>query len=249
LGHHDEADITHALNRSPVDPFPGTHWTMILHAGQGHEEALEELCDTYWYPLYAYTRRRGLGEQDAQDRVQGFLADVLGRGDLAKVDQDRGKFRAWLLTAMRHFLSKQWDHERALKRGGGQLPLSLDWARAEGRYAVEPVDIDDAEVLYARRWALTLLDRVRERLRGEYEHNDKQDLFDRLQGALTGEGLTGSYREVGEELGLSEGAVKVAVHRMRKRFGRVLRQEVAHTVDGPEAVDDELRHLISVLGS
>jgi RNA polymerase sigma-70 factor (ECF subfamily) len=230
------------------DPLPQTRWSMVLGAGMGQDEALQALCNAYWYPLYVYVRRRGLSEEDAQDRVQGFLAGLLSRGALSSVTQEGGKFRAWLLTSMRHYLSDERARERALKRGGGVLPLSLDWQSSEDRYKLEPAAVDDPEKLFVRRWALTLLRRATDTLGEEYRLSRKSARFEALSGVLTGEGLDKSYAELAADLGITEGAVKVEVHRLRKRYGRVLRREVADTLDSPDLVDEELRFLLASLG-
>lgn len=214
----------------------------------GSDAALADLCETYWYPLYAYVRRRGYREEDARDRTQEFFARLLEKDYLRGADQERGRFRAFLLTAFKRFLSKERDKALAVKRGGGRRRLSLDVETAEGRYRLEPSHVETAERIYERRWALTLLERVLARLRERYETDGNGALFDRLKGFLSGEAEGETYSRLGEELDLQEGAVKVAVHRLRRRYGKLLREEIAQTVSGPEDVEDELRHLREALG-
>jgi RNA polymerase sigma factor (sigma-70 family) len=232
--------------------FATTRWTMVL-AAQGSDsapagKALASLCESYWYPLYAFVRRRGHGSHDAQDLTQAFFEKLLEKNYLADVVREKGKFRTFLLASLKHFLANEWDRGQALKRGGGRVPLSLDDTEAEARYRLEPANHLSADWLFERRRALTLLDQVLARLKGEMEEAGKGDSFDVLKDCLTqGKGET-SFAELGARLGISEGAARVAAHRLRKRYRAVLREEIAQTVAGPAEVDDEIRHLISVLG-
>ncbi len=230
--------------------FATTHWSVVLAAaGQQTPEgdiALERLCRTYWYPLYAYVRREGYSPDDAQDLTQGFFAQLLARHSLAHVAPEKGRFRSFLLAAMRHFLSVERERARAIKRGGNAQILSLDAQEAETRYRLEPVDRLDAEKIYEHRWAMTLLEQAVVRLREESAAAGKTELFERLRGFVAGD------REVtcgaaAVELGMSESAVKSAVHRLRERYRELVREEIAHTVANPMEIDSEIRHLKALL--
>ena len=231
--------------------FLTTHWSVVLGAGEESSpaatEALEKLCRAYWYPLYAYVRRRGFAAPDAQDLTQEFFARLVEKHYLAGVDRSKGKFRTFLLAALEHFLANQWRDARAQKRGGGQTLLSLDDAAAETRYHLEPVDCDTPEKIYERRWALTLLEQTLSRLREECRATDKTQLFDELKGVLSGEESERTYAEIAARLGMTEGAVKAAVHRLRQRYGTLLREEIAQTVASPEEIDEEIRHLFAAV--
>jgi RNA polymerase sigma-70 factor (ECF subfamily) len=228
-----------------------TRWSLILAAQEGDtpqaREALSALCALYWYPLYAFVRRRGHGPEDAQDRVQGFFTRLLEKNDLAAVDRQRGRFRAWLLASLQHFLANAWDSERALKRGGGQPLLSIDGEAAESRYGLDVTAEMTPERLFERQWALALLEHVLATLGEECARGGKGRLFEKLQGALAGEGEQLPYAQVAEELGMSPGAVKVAAHRLRGRYRELLREEIARTVERPEDIDDEIRLLLAAL--
>ena len=228
--------------------FHTTHWSMVLHArgdSAGAQAALAKLCAAYWYPLYAFVRRQGLGEHDAQDLTQEFFARLLQKGWLGDVERERGRFRSFLLAAMKHFLANEWDRSRAKKRGGGVATIALDAMSAETRYRHEPADTQTAEKLFDRRWAMTLLDQVLARLRAEMLAAGKLADFDALKFCLSGEKT--AYAEVARTLDMSEGAVKVAVHRLRERYRALLRAEIAETVATPEEIDGELRHLLTAL--
>lgn len=231
--------------------FVTTHWSVVLTAGRSDttraRDALAKLCQTYWYPLYAYVRRRGHSPEDAQDLTQEFFARLLEKNWVTNADQTRGRFRSFLLSAMNHFLADEWDKARAQKRGGGVplVPLQLD--TAETRYGREPADNTTPEHSFERRWALTLLDGVLNRLRAEYERESKAELFATLHPCLVGERTAQPYAELAAKMDASEGAVKSAVHRLRQRYRQLLREEIANTVAGPEEVDEELRHLFSLL--
>ena len=238
---------------SPRQVFATTHWSVVLTAGRNDtiraRAALENLCQTYWYPLYAYVRRRGHSPEDAQDLTQAFYARLLERNWVGDADQQKGRFRSFLLSALNHFLSDEWDRARAQKRGGGvpQVPLQFDMA--ETRYGHEPVDSVTPEQNYERRWALTLLDTVLSRLRSEYEQDSRGELFIALHPCLVGDRTAQPYAELAAKLGVNEGTVKSAVHRLRQRYRQLLRDEIAQTVAKSGEVDDELRHLFVVLGS
>ncbi len=212
-------------------------------------EALEKLCRTYWYPLYAYVRRRGYSATDAQDLTQEFFARLLERNWLRRAEQQRGKFRSFLLSAMNHFLCDEWDKARAQKRGGGAAPIPLQVDTAETRYGHEPADYATPEQIYERRWALALLEEVLRRLRVEHEERGRTELFALLHPCLVGSRAAQPYAELANKLGLTEGAVKAAVHRLRQRYRELLLEEIAQTVAQPGEVDEELRHLFNVVAS
>lgn len=209
--------------------------------------ALETLCETYWYPLYCYVRRRGHHAEEAQDLTQEFFAVLLEKRALRVADPDRGRFRSFLLGSLNHFLNKQRRRQRARKRGGGRPVLSLDLPSAESRYSQQPSHDLTPEETYERRWALVLIDRALSHLREEYAAGGKAALFERLAPLLGGHGGV-PYSQVAADLGMTEAAVKVAVHRLRRRCRHHLRAEVAHTVADPADVDDELRHLMTAVG-
>ncbi len=231
--------------------FQTTHWSVVLAATQSEtshaEEALAKLCGAYWRPLYAYIRRRGYNTEDAQDLTQEFFARLLGRGFLRLADRSRGRFRSFLLKSLQHFLVNDWVRRQAQKRGGGTRVLSLDEQEAERCYLNHPADQLTPDSLYDRSWAMTLLERAMAQLGENYAAAGKRDLFEHLKSLLLVEGTEASYRCLAGRLGLSEGAAKVAVHRLRRRFRDTLRAEIAQTVDSPEAVDEELRCLMAAM--
>lgn len=244
------------LEQLPVrgDRFATTHWSMVVSAGRSQSpeanRALATLCENYWFPLYAFVRRAGYSADDAQDLTQEFFTRLLAKNYLAGADRQRGRFRSFLLGAMKHFLAKEQRREGTQKRGGNQPMLSLDFHSGENRYSlIEPVDNLTPERLYAKRWALTLLDLVLSRLREEFRTAGKLELFDSLKQFLGGGPGKPRYLEVAEELGMSEGAVKVAVHRLRRRYRKRLTEEIAQTIVGPEAMEDELGQLLAALSS
>lgn len=216
-------------------------------ASPDFEASLASLCRAYWYPLYALVRRLGHGPHDAQDLTQEFFARLLAKDWLKAAARDKGRFRTFLSVAMKRFLANEWDRECAKKRGGRRMPISLDAARAEERYGLEPADAMSADRVYERRWALTLLEQAVSRLRGEYEAQGKGREFDELKDALIAERGAIRYVEKAAALGMSEGAVRVAVHRLRRRYREVFRGEVAETVLDPREIDEELRHIAAVL--
>lgn len=232
--------------------FQTTQWTMVIAAGRNDtvrsQAALGRLCTIYWYPLYAFVRRNGFNSADAQDLTQSFFARLIEKQDLADVSREKGKFRSFLLAAMKNFLANEWDKIKTQKRGGGaQNFTSLDAKSAETRYHLEPADPMTADKIFERNWALTLLDEVLKHVREDYEADGKTALFDALKSTLTGDKNSQPYSEIGAKLGMNEGAVKVAVHRLRHRYRDALRAEIAATVANPEEVDDELRHLFAAL--
>jgi RNA polymerase sigma factor (sigma-70 family) len=231
--------------------FVTTHWSVVLKAGQSDttraRAALENLCESYWYPLYAYVRRRGYSPEDAQDLTQEFFARLLERNWVGRADRQKGRFRSFLLSAMNHFLADEWDKARAQKRGGGVMPVPLQFDAAETRYGHEPADSTTPEQNFERRWALTLLDKVLRRLRAEYEQEGRAELFTALHPCLVGERAGQRYADLAIRLGVTEGVVKSAVHRLRLRYRQLLREEIAQTVAEPGEVDEELKHLFAVL--
>jgi RNA polymerase sigma-70 factor (ECF subfamily) len=232
--------------------FAATRWTLVLAAAPGKAssraiDALAELCRVYWYPLYAYVRRRGHNTHEAEDLTQEFFACLLARDFLAGVDRQKGKFRSFMLAALKHFLANQWDRSQTQKRGGGQAVLSLDSLAAGSRYSQEPAHNLTPERLFERQWALTVLEQVLIRLQAEMTAEGRQSLFDNLKTHLTAERESIHYAQSAVELGMTEGAVKVAVHRLRRRYRELLREEIAQTVATLEEIDGEIRYLLSCL--
>jgi RNA polymerase sigma factor (sigma-70 family) len=231
--------------------FATTHWSVVLAASGAPssraETALEQLCRTYWYPLYAFVRHQGHSPHDAEDLLQGFFARFLARHDFEGVDRAKGRFRSFLLAALKHYLANQWDKANAVKRGGRIEFLSLEGEAAESRFYEEPASELTPERLYEQRWACVLLERVMERLQRDFDASGKGPLFEALKTFLLGEDRSTSYADLAAQQGLSEGAVKMRVQRLRQRYQRLLREEIAHTVAGPEEVEDEIRYLFSVV--
>jgi RNA polymerase sigma-70 factor (ECF subfamily) len=230
--------------------FPTTRWSLIIATRQQRttqaRDALAHLCAIYWYPLYAFARRRCARIEDAQDLTQGFFACVLEKDYVKDFDTERGRFRAFLLAAFRHFIANERDRERTQKRGGGQVQISLDMQDAERRYLLDPGHDLTPEKLYERRWAMALLDKALERLAKE-SHRLRH--FDRLRVFLTSDPPDASYGELACELGMSEGALKVAIHRLRRNFREVVRAEIADTVASPKEVKEEMQYLLSVVSA
>ncbi len=231
--------------------FTTTHWSVVLAAREGDTSvagpALEALCRVYWYPLYAYVRRRGFSPHDAQDLIQGFFERLLEKHYLQAVDPSKGKFRSFLLAAVEHFLANFRRSARTRKRGGGQVIFSLDSEPLESRYQLEPQDERTPERVLERCWALTVLEQGMSRLRQECAASGKLELFEQLKGVLSGEKGEISYAAIGSKLGLTQAAVKMTVHRMRERYGQLLREEIAQTVSRPEDIDEEIRYLFAAL--
>jgi RNA polymerase sigma-70 factor (ECF subfamily) len=238
-------------DRIAQDPvFATTRWSVVLNAGRPDSpeasRALAELCRVYWYPLYAYVRRQGFDVPTAQDLTQDFFAKLLEKNYVGIADRKRGKFRWFLLTAFKCFLANEWDRARAQKRGGGAKALSFDEMTAEERYRHEPADALTADQIYDRRWALDLLDRARQRLRQEFTAAGKAERLAHLEPFLSGT-PTADYAQAAARLGLNEAAIRQEAHRFKRRFGELLREEVAQTVAQPDEVADELRYLIDVV--
>jgi RNA polymerase sigma factor (sigma-70 family) len=238
---------------APAGSFLTTRWSVVRGAVGSDEPraraALAELCEAYWKPLYAYARRRGMPREDAADLTQGFFARLLERRDVGGADPTRGRFRAYLLGAFRHHLANEAERERALKRGGGVAPLRLDFDAAEAGLRIEPVDPRTPERAFERDWALAVLARALARVEADYRARGRAPLFEALRGTLVPGGELASYRELGAELGQSEGALKVAAHRLRRAFRAGLRAEIAETVEDEAALEAELSHLIEALGT
>ncbi len=236
---------------SEAPRFETTRWSMVLAARDGDSteafEALGALCSTYWYPLYAFIRRKGNDAEAAQDLVQGFFTKLLEKGDLAAVRQEKGKFRSFLMAACTHFLANQADHDHTKKRGGGRSPISIDRLAAEGRYGREPAHNLTAERLFERQWALAMLDNVREALAAEMTRAGKTRQFEALRPALLGEAERTPYAQIAADLGLTEEAARTAAHRLRRRYRELLCEEVARTLDDPREVDAEIRSLFASL--
>ena len=232
--------------------FVTTHWSVVLSAREKHSPqsaaALETLCRTYWYPLYAYLRRQGRSPHDAQDLTQGFFARLLQKDYLEAAAREKGKFRTFLLVALKRFTANEWDREHAQKRGGFAAVVSIDQELAESRFAAEPSHNVQPDVLFDRQWAMTLLDQALSRLQEEYVASGRAKLFEYLQSCLAREESALPYAEIAARLNLTEPAVKMAVHRLRARYRETLRAEIAHTVSSPEEVEDEIRQLFSSFG-
>jgi len=234
------------------DIFVTTRWTMVLRVAHSDTSraraALEDLCQAYWYPLYAYARRRGYSPHDAEDLTQGFFARILKLNSLAEVDREKGKFRAFLLASMNHFIADEWDRSSAQKRAA-QRTISLDAEMAENRYRSEPTDKLTPEHVFERRWAMTLLENVVQRLRGEYEASGQGALFVELRFAITGDKNAVPYAELASRLGMKDEALRVAVHRLRQRYRHALHDEIAQTVVNESDIVEELNCLRRILST
>lgn len=231
--------------------FVSTRWSIVLAAGRrdtpGSQAALETLCQVYWLPLYAYVRRRGFSPEDAQDLTQEFFHHFLRKRSVATADPNRGRFRSFLLASLKHFLADEWDRRRALKRGGHVTILTIDFGEAEERLLAAESPARTPEQIYERRWGMTLLRQVYLLLEEEHRRQGKEELFTVLSGCLGGERQKHPYPDLASRLGMGEGAVRVAVHRLRKRYRELLRETVAQTVADPADVEEELRYLIRVM--
>jgi len=245
--------MAHDGPRGRADRFPTTRLSIVLAAvedsGRESQDALDALCRMYWSPLYAFIRRQGHDPEDARDLTQAFIARLLEKGTLRQFRSERGRFRSFLLACLKHFLSNQRDLERARKRGGGVAPVSLDQVAVDRWTQLEPRDNATPETMFERQWALQVLQQAMTRLGEECARDGGGARFERLKGYLTREGDTPAYREAGRELGITEGAVKVAVHRLRDRFHHCLREEVSLTVVDAGDISDEIRYLIGALRS
>jgi RNA polymerase sigma factor (sigma-70 family) len=236
--------------RQPV--FATTHWSLVLSARDKKSpqsaDALEKLCRAYWYPLYAYIRRTGQSKENAEDLTQAFFARLLEKNFLNAAEPERGRFRSFLLVALKRFMANEWDRVRAQKRGGGQTHVPLDTELAERKFQAETTAGEiSPDRLYDRRWALTLLEQTMARLRAEFERAGKTVEFERLKSFLTADKSEIPYATVAAELGMVESALRVAVHRLRRRYRELFREEIAHTLAEGEDIDEELRHLLTVL--
>src|SRR6185295_5595036 len=234
--------VPNKMSGSPTPRFDTTSWTLVLAAAVNpttdSRRALAMLCQTYWHPVYAFIRRNGYDREQSQDLTQGFFAVLLEKNYLDAADRHRGKFRSFLLTAVKHFLANQLEREHAQKRGGGQTPTSIDLVEAEKWYVPSAVEEATPESLFERRWALSLLERVLARLRAESAAAGKPDQFDRLSAFLNQDSEDARYKEVADSMGMSAGALRMSVHRMRQKYRRFLREEIAETVSSPEEIDE-----------
>jgi len=239
--------------KSMASSFSTTHWSVVLAAGEADSaagmEALERLCQVYWYPLYGYVRRMGYTPHDAQDLTQEFFARFLEKRYVSLADRNRGRFRSFLLTSLQHFLVNEWSKTRTARRGGDRKVVSWDEQDAESRYLAEPSDDLAPDRIFDKRWAARVLEEALCRLRDEYDAAGRHELFEELKRYAWGERSGITYQETGARLGLSEGAVKVAVHRLRQRYRGLLREQVAQTVANPVEIDEELRYLRSMFSS
>ncbi len=243
-----------STSSAPVNPravFATTHWSVVLTAASNDttrsQMAMARLCQTYWYPLYAYVRRRGHSAQDAQDLTQSFFLYLLEQRWVGRADPERGRFRSFILATINHFLANEWKKGMAQKRGGDCQHLSLDWAVAEQRFYLEPAAQVAPDKLFDKQWALSLLSGVIDRLEHEYQSDGRADLFAALKQTLLGLRDSQPYAELALALDLNESAVKVAVHRLRKRYRKLICAEIAHTLDNPQEIEAEMRHLFQVL--
>jgi RNA polymerase sigma factor (sigma-70 family) len=231
--------------------FATTHWSVISAAGKSsspqQKQALETLCQSYWFPLYAYLRQRGYGTHQAEDLTQAFFAHILEKKDLQTADPKNGKFRSFLLVRLKYFLSDERDRAQAKKRGGGKKVLSLSIQNAEGQYALEPANQLSPEMLFEKSWALTVLERTMGRLEAEMADKNKQKLFDCLKVYLTTDKDVIPYQDMAAELKITEGSVRVAVHRLRRRYRKLLRDEIAQTVGGEDQIEEEMGFLFAAL--
>jgi len=246
------AENTNGQELPSRQSFDTTHWSVVLGAADtsapGAQAALESLCRTYWYPLYTYVRRQGRTQEDSQDLTQEFFARFLQRKSFQQADRERGRFRSFLLTSLKHFLVNEWERANTQKRGGGRPLLPVDTVAAESLYSQELSHDLSADRIYEHAWAMAMLTRVRERLQRDYEAEGKAERFTRLEEFLPGQKGELTYAEAARLLGVAEGTVKSDVNRLKKRYRDLLRAEIAHTVSSPDEINDELRHLITVIG-
>lgn len=232
--------------------FATTQWHIVRNAGAEDStvsrSALQDLCQLYWYPLYAFVRRQGHDSNAAADLTQAFFADLLQRDDLKKLDPNLGKFRSFLLASIKHFMINEWNKQRAQKRGGGQTVLSIDFTNADQRYRLlSPVEAQTPETLFERQWAFTLLEQVNRRLEKEFEQRGKKHVFEKLKVFLGGRSQESTLAQAAAQLNLTEVAAKVTVHRMRTRFGQLLQMEIANTLEEGDDVQAEIEHLFRIL--
>jgi RNA polymerase sigma factor (sigma-70 family) len=249
----ERTDHNPGTTAANADPqwFATTHWSVVLQAGGQDSpqstEALETLCRAYWYPLYAYVRRKGQSPHNAQDLTQEFFARVLERKYFQLADRKRGRFRSFLLTSLKHFLIDEWNKANREKRGGGRQIISLDAELTETRFQAEPADKRSPDKAFERQWAMAVLNRVLNQLQTEFATAGRGPVFEELKSSLTGEENESSYAEMGGRLGMTEGNLKVTVHRLRRRYRELLRKEISMTVTDPDLVDEEIRELIAAL--
>lgn len=246
--------ISPGAQSSESPQFSTTQWSLVLAAGadtsKESRDALAQLCERYWYPLYAYVRRQGYGCEESQDLTQSFFARLLEKNIIRSADRTRGRFRCFLLASLKNFLANEWDRSQARKRGGDVQLISLTGEDFEQRYGKEPAAHDlSPERLFDRRWAVTLLQHVLDELRQELAGQGKQQFFERVKGYLSGEDAELSYREMGAELGMNEAALKMSIHRLRRRYGELIRQHIAQTVESSDEIADELRHLLAAVSA
>jgi len=245
---HSAAPSSHV---APQHAFVTTHWSVVQTAGKEDttraRAALEKLCQTYWYPLYAYVRRRGYSPEDAKDLTQGFFLRLLEQRSLANANPNLGRFRSFLLGALNHFLITEWKKSQSQRRGGGRQILSLDWAAAERRFDLEPADHATPDKAFDKQWATALLDEVLRQLEDEYRSEQKSELFETIKQTLTGPRESQPYAPLARQLGMNEGALRVAVHRLRKRYRALLQAEVANTVTAPEDAKEEMAFLFQAI--
>ena len=238
---------------TPADSsrFATTHWSVVLAAGKNssanQKQALETLCRRYWFPLYAFLRRRGYDTHQAEDFTQAFFAHLLEKHDLRAADPKYGKFRSFLLIRLKYFLADERDRTQAKKRGGGRKILSLGFQDAEGQYALEPADPLSPEMLFEKSWALTVLERTMDRLEAEMAKKNRQKLFEHLKVYLTAEKEDIPYQDMAAKLDRTEGSIRVAVHRLRRQYRKLLRDEIAQTVTGEDQIDEEMGYLFAAL--
>jgi len=239
------------MRANSASSFQTTSWTVVLAASVDSsadaDGALAHFCQIYWHPIYAFIRRRGYDRDQAEDLTQGFFAQLLAKHYLLDADRERGRFRSFLLTAVKHFIANEWDRSHALKRGGSQTVVSIDLVEAERWLGPAIVEADTPEHLFERRWALSLLEHVMAKLRAEFNDAEKAGRFDVLAGFLNREAESDRYQAVAERLGVSSGALRMSVHRLRRRYRELLRAEIAGTVGAPGQIDDEIRFLLAAL--
>jgi RNA polymerase sigma factor (sigma-70 family) len=239
-------------NGARGDIFATTHWTVVLAAGRRSTpqaaQAMEELCRAYWFPLYIYIRRRGHSKEDAEDLTQAFFTKLLEKNDFAGLNSERGRFRAFLLASLKHFLANEWDKSQRQKRGGGNAHLSLDWQTADAKFQVATTNEPGPDQAYDQEWALTLLARVIDYLQKENEIAGREKQFAQLKIFLTDSKDESSYREAAKNLNLDETAIRVAVHRLRKRYRQLLRNEISQTLSDPADLEEEMQALFKAFG-
>ena len=252
-GNNSPAAAAASMTEARRDAFSTTHWSVVLAVREGDvtgsAAALEKLCQRYWHPIYAFIRRRGSNPHEAEDLTQAFFAHLLAQETLKKVAREKRKFRTFLLAALTHFLANEWDKCQTLKRGGQRQIFSLDEARAEELYGYEPVEPATPDKLFDRRWAWLLVEAVLSQLQQEYHAANKAELFAKLEPGLTGELNPGWHAGLAAEVGMNAGAVRVALFRLRRRFGELLRGEIAQTVSSAAEVDEEIRQLFTAMSA